>query len=125
MSHLTRRRFLEGSLITAGGLLFTKSYAKTASPSPRRVLGANDTIRVAVAGLNGRGAAHIEAFLGMKNVEIAYLVDPDSRLFASRSKRSPTSRARLLQQSRTCAVSSKIRTLTSSRLRHPITGIRC
>ena len=52
-----------------------------------RVLGANDRIRVAVAGINGRGQAHLAAYLRHEGqVEIAYLVDPDSRLFASRSK---------------------------------------
>jgi predicted dehydrogenase len=45
---------------------------------------ANDRIRIALAGINGRGVAHLHEFCRMKNVEIAYLVDPDSRLFASR-----------------------------------------
>jgi predicted dehydrogenase len=45
---------------------------------------ANDRIRIALAGLNGRGVAHLHEFCRMKNVEIAYLVDPDTRLFASR-----------------------------------------
>lgn len=66
---LSRRRFLESTLaaatITIGG---TKSSG--------RVLGANDRVRVGVAGLNGRGGSHVGAFLGMKNVEIAYLIDP-------------------------------------------------
>lgn len=38
-------------------------------------------------GINGRGYhGHIRGFGGMKDVEIAYLVDPDSRLFGSRSE---------------------------------------
>ena len=49
------------------------------------MLGANDRIRIAVAGINGRGVEHIQQYCRMKNVEVAYLVDPDSRLFASRS----------------------------------------
>ena len=52
------------------------------------MLGANDRVRIAVAGINGRGQTHITGFGGMKDVEIAYLVDPDSRLFASRSEAS-------------------------------------
>ena len=40
---------------------------------------------VAVAGINGRGKQHITAYGEMSDVEVAYLVDPDSRLFASRS----------------------------------------
>jgi len=53
MSSLTRRDFLQGTLAAA-------------APSPGRhqvfrpVLGANDTIRIAVAGLNGRGGPRRE-----------------------------------------------------------------
>ena len=48
-------------------------------------MGANDRVRIAVAGINGRGQQHITAYGEMRDVEIAWLVDPDSRLFASRS----------------------------------------
>ncbi|MCP4452443.1 MAG: gfo/Idh/MocA family oxidoreductase, partial [Planctomycetes bacterium] len=41
------------------------------------MLGANDRLRIAVAGLNGRGRGHIDGWLGQDNVEIAYLIDPD------------------------------------------------
>ena len=37
----------------------------------------NDTVRVAVVGFNGRGKAHISAYLKMPNVEIAALCDVD------------------------------------------------
>lgn len=82
MLHYNRRGFLRhlaaGSLGTSLILSSTKSSA--------RVLGANDRIRIAIAGINGRGQSHIQGFARMKDVEIAYLIDPDSRLFASRSK---------------------------------------
>jgi predicted dehydrogenase len=52
--------------------------------SSGRVLGANDTIRIAVAGLNGRGGSHVDAWTKMKGVEIAYLIDPDSRTYEKR-----------------------------------------
>jgi len=39
--------------------------------------GANDRIRVAVAGVKGRGRSHIAALLAQPNVEIAYLCDAD------------------------------------------------
>ena len=38
-----------------------------------------------MAGINGRGQQHITAYGEMRDVEVAWLVDPDSRLFASRS----------------------------------------
>jgi predicted dehydrogenase len=49
------------------------------------VLGANDRVRIAVAGIHGRGQAHIQGYGEMKDVEVAYLVDPDSRLFEART----------------------------------------
>ena len=78
MHHLSRRAFLKSTLSPAATVTIagTKSSAK--------VLGANDTIRVAVAGLNGRGEEHIKQFSGMKNVEIAYLVDLDQRTYQNR-----------------------------------------
>jgi hypothetical protein len=55
--------------------------------SSGRVLGANETIRVGVAGLNGRGGAHVGAYAGMNDVAITYLIDPDTRTFAKHLKR--------------------------------------
>jgi len=43
-------------------------------------------IRLAVAGVNGRGVAHIDGFTVMPNVQVASIIDPDSRLFAPRIK---------------------------------------
>lgn len=42
-----------------------------------RVMGANDTIRVAVLGVNGRGRSHYEGFEPLENVEVTTFVDPD------------------------------------------------
>jgi predicted dehydrogenase len=75
MARPNRRSFLKHTLAAAA----TVTVAGTKSSG--RVLGANDTIRVAVAGLNGRGTAHTGAYLGMKNVQIAYIVDPDRRTY--------------------------------------------
>jgi predicted dehydrogenase len=75
MPRLHRRSFLRTTLATAA----TVTVAGTKSSG--KVLGANDTIRVAVAGLNGRGASHVGAYLGMANVQITHLVDPDTRTY--------------------------------------------
>ena len=89
MSRLTRRRFVQ---LAAAGLGATAAsgihadFVIAGTKSSRRVLGANDTVRVAVAGIHGRGGTHIGEYANMKGVEIAYLVDPDSTLFASRVK---------------------------------------
>ena len=78
MASLTRREFL-GRAAAA-----TASFALSSRLSP--LLGANDTIRVAVVGINSRGGAHIAGLQKLEGVEVAYLVDPDTRLFPRRIK---------------------------------------
>jgi predicted dehydrogenase len=78
MSQLTRRRFLGRTLAAAA----TVTIAGTKSSG--RVLGANDVIRVGVAGIHGQGKGHIEQYLGLKGAQVTYLIDPDTSLFASR-----------------------------------------
>ncbi|MBL9092530.1 MAG: Gfo/Idh/MocA family oxidoreductase [Planctomycetaceae bacterium] len=77
-SGTSRRDFLKTSAAAAFGAAFVISGTKSSG----RVLGANDRVRIAVAGLNGRGRSHTQAYLGMKDVEFAYLVDPDTRTYA-------------------------------------------
>ncbi len=77
MARINRRDFLKGSLATAGGIaLFNISGTRAGG----QIIGANDRIRIAVAGLHGRGGSHMGAFAGMNNVEVAYVVDPDATL---------------------------------------------
>jgi predicted dehydrogenase len=89
MSRLTRRRFVQ---LAAAGLGATAAsgihanFVIAGTKSSGKVVGANDKIRVAVAGIHGRGGEHISSYANMEGVEIAYLVDPDSTLFASRIK---------------------------------------
>jgi len=76
MYRQTRRSFLQksaGGIVAGSVLLSARSYA--------RVVGANDRIRVGVAGIHGRGQAHINEFLNIPGVEVAYLIDPDKSLF--------------------------------------------
>src|SRR5256885_12524099 len=80
MPRLTRRRFLQGTLAAAA----TVTIAGTKSTG--RVLGASEVLRVAVAGLHGRGGAHVSGLAGMQGVQVTYLVDPDSRTFAQRKR---------------------------------------
>ena len=84
MTKINRRRFLQRSAAATSAFgLFTIAGTKASG----RVLGANETLRVGVAGINGRGRAHIGAFaqeLKDQNVQVTYLIDPDSRLFDSR-----------------------------------------
>lgn len=76
---LPRRQFLKGTgtlaSLLASGLAPALLHAD--SPSGR--------VRVAVMGL-GRGRDHIQAYLQIPNVEIAYLCDVDQRRWASAAK---------------------------------------
>ncbi len=69
----SRRRFLTSSA-AAGSLLITGTRAS------RAVAGANDRIRIAVLGCNGRGKSHIDGFGGIPGVEIAAVCDPDQKV---------------------------------------------
>ncbi len=81
MSRFTRRQFLQSSLVTAGAAM-----TLTGRPAFGKVQGANDRIRVAIAGLHGRGRSHMAELAKMKDVEIAYLIDPDARQYAEAVK---------------------------------------
>ena len=75
MPLLTRRSFIHTSALATGAALLARS-----TPSYARTLGANDRLRIAVVGLNGRGKSHIAGWSEQKNVEIAYLIDPDQQV---------------------------------------------
>ena len=78
----SRRKFIKtASAIVAGG-----SFIISGTKASGNVLGANDRVRIAVAGLNGRGGAHIGGWKGQKNVEIVSLIDPDKKVLANRMK---------------------------------------
>ncbi len=77
MAQITRRTFVTGTI--AAGAFAT--LAPTA-----RVLGANDDIRVAVVGINGRGGSHISAFKDMPGVRVVALCDVDRDVLDKRAK---------------------------------------
>ncbi len=76
---LTRRRFIKNTLAAAA----TITVAGTKSSG--RVLGANEAIRLGIAGLHGRGKSHVSAFSAMEGVQVTYLIDPDTRTFPSQA----------------------------------------
>ncbi|HEX4121667.1 MAG TPA: Gfo/Idh/MocA family oxidoreductase [Verrucomicrobiae bacterium] len=73
MNKITRRAFVKKSAFGAGLLgLSARSWGQVA--------GANDDIRIAVVGFNGRGANHISAWEKMKGVRLVALCDVDSHV---------------------------------------------
>src|SRR5512132_4237554 len=84
MKTITRRTFLkQAAAASAAFPLFTIAGTKSSG----RVLGANDVIRVGVAGIHGQGNAHIDQYLGLEGCQVTHLIDPDSSLFESRSQK--------------------------------------
>ncbi len=82
MSHLTRRSFLkQAAATTAVGATFAIAGTKSSG----MILGANDTVRIGVAGINGRGQSHMSEFAKQKNVKVTHLIDPDSSLHEKRA----------------------------------------
>ena len=76
MIRQTRRRFLKTS--AAAGLAAGFTIAGTKASG--RVLGANDRLRIGVCGLRGRGQTHASFYVARKNVELAYVIDPDAKV---------------------------------------------
>ena len=76
MEQVTRRDFVK----TAAATTILLGTSRTAWA------GANDRVRVAQMGLNGRGKSHLGGYAKVENVEVATLCDPDSRLFEPTTK---------------------------------------
>ena len=83
MSRVTRRSFLKRATATAG---IATTFAIGGTKASGKILGANDTIRLGVAGINGRGKSHISEFAPMDKVDITYLIDPDKAIHESRTE---------------------------------------
>jgi len=64
-----RREILKTGAKTVAGIAVSERLRTWVEP--RRVLGANDRVRVAICGLHGRGLNHIERYAALKNAEIA------------------------------------------------------
>ncbi|MGY4386072.1 putative dehydrogenase [Pedobacter sp. UYP24] len=79
-----RRDFIKkAGIATAALTVGTKIFGGGAfgfnASSYKRIIGANDTIRVGVIGVNGRGNGMAGVFAGQKNTDISYICDVDSR----------------------------------------------
>lgn len=79
MKKINRRKLLKTAL--------PATVAAYALPTliPSTVFGANDRLRVAVLGVNGRGKSHIAGFMNLDNVEVATLCDPDQNVLDQRA----------------------------------------
>lgn len=88
-----RRSFLKTTSIGVAAAaispaLLQAETIKKPTVIPQGAKGANDRIRVAVLGVNGRGKSHIEEIMGLSeksNVEVAVLCDPDMDILQKRA----------------------------------------
>jgi predicted dehydrogenase len=71
---MKRRLFVQGAM--------TAVTAPALSPG---ALGANDTVRVAVLGVNGQGWNHVGGYQRLPHVQVATLCDPDRKVAAQRA----------------------------------------
>ena len=87
----TRRKFLAtamtGALASAAAPLAFAEEKAINEPMilQRGAIGANDRIRIAILGVNGRGKDHIASLMKQQNVTIATLCDPDMNVLKARA----------------------------------------
>lgn len=75
---MNRRQFLKNSILTTASLSLAPTLARAQSnPANAQVIGANDDIRVAVVGLNGRGKNHLDNLSNLKGVRVVAVCDVD------------------------------------------------
>ena len=82
---LTRRRFLEDSMLATAAALLATTPRMAAAEAPQSK-SPNEKLGVAVVGVRGRGGSHIRAFAGRKDTEVLYLCDPDTAVLEARAR---------------------------------------
>lgn len=92
MVTINRRDFVKQSAQAAGAIALTSGLAQAANRS------ANDTIRVVVAGVNGRGVSHIQGFEQLAGVEVVGLCDVDENILGARAEQHEKSTGRKLKR---------------------------
>jgi predicted dehydrogenase len=88
----SRRNFLATAVTgTAATVIapavLANSDATVSAPTiiPKEAFGANDRVRVAVLGVNGRGKSHIQGIMSQSNAEVAVLCDPDMNVLTKQA----------------------------------------
>ncbi len=81
MSHVTRRRFLEDSLLAAAATAVGSTLPTVAASAEETTrTSANETLQHAVLGCRIRGKVHAAEFAKLPGVNVAYVCDPDLKL---------------------------------------------
>jgi predicted dehydrogenase len=84
----TRRQFLHEMLAAtaAASAASRVTLAAESTSADGQSSSPNEKLGVAVIGVNGRGKEHIRSWLGRKDVEIRYIVDPDEAVGGARTE---------------------------------------
>ena len=86
MRTTSRRKFLAAALSGAAASIIAPVGLKAGNgfiiPEiiPEKVFGANDRVRVAILGVNGRGQSHVETLMKIPDVSVVALCDPDREI---------------------------------------------
>ena len=81
MPSITRRRFLEDSMLAAAAVA-AGPLAVAGPAQEKKAGGANNRIRVAILGCRIRGKQHAQELANLDDCEVAYVCDPDRDLVA-------------------------------------------
>jgi len=76
----SRRDFVKKLGVGTAGLAIGGAAMGFSAKSYSQIIGANDRIRVAVAGVHSRGLAHIQAISKCSNVKFIFLITIDDLL---------------------------------------------
>src|SRR5579884_796470 len=101
MDKMTRRRFLERSLLSAAaltGLGSLETVDAAGRPSRGRKVGPNEKIHVACIGVHGRGLDHVRSYAAREDAEVVAICDVDQSVIgrackAVEEKNKPTPKA--------------------------------
>jgi len=91
MKTTSRRQFLAATLSGAAATIVAPTglgaIGEISKPEvvPAKAFGANDRVRVAVLGVNGRGVSHIETLMKIPEVSLVALCDPDMAVLKKRA----------------------------------------
>jgi len=80
---ITRRTFINGLAASAAGAAVASTARAATASSYSQISGANERVNFAVAGLNGRGKAHLSALhANQATARLAYCCDVDSHVLS-------------------------------------------
>ena len=88
MNSFSRRKFLKSSLLAGASVALWPGLSRSATRTARsRVIGANEDVRYAVVGFNGRGKDHLKEMSEVKGTRLVGLCDADRNVLQSELKR--------------------------------------